>query len=149
MFNVRFFQRINDVIFRLMIPLVVLALVLGFVEVAVDLYKAFGASSIEETFTTVVTNVLSMFIVLELFKSIIEYFEIRRIRIMSILDAGLVFMVREIMIVVYHHKAEPIELAVYALALLAIAIARTLTVIWNPNYFYREKGLEDPPPAER
>jgi len=80
-----------------------------------------------------VTNILSMFIVIELLRSIIEYFEIHRLRITFIIDAALVFILREIMIGVYQHKMGAIEIGSLAVLLLVIGGIRTLAIIYSPD----------------
>lgn len=133
------FQKVNDLIFKLMIPLVIFALLLGFAKIVFDLGDLFGDNSLDRSFAILVTNILSMFVVIELFKGIIEYFEIKRMRITSIIDAGLVFLLREIMIAVYQHKLSASEIGFLSLALIAVAITRTLAVVYNPNYYYMDK----------
>ncbi len=47
-----------------------------------------------------------MFIVIELLRSLIEYFTVHRLKITFITDAALVFVLREIMVGLYQHKLE-------------------------------------------
>ena len=61
-----------------MIPLVILALMMGIARIVLDLRVVFGSPTIAAGFDLMVTNILSMFVIIELLRSIIEYFELSR-----------------------------------------------------------------------
>lgn len=94
----RLFNKVVDIIVRLMLPLVILALMIGTAKIFLDLKRVFKSPTISAGFDIMVTNILSMFIVIELLRSIIEYFEIHRLKITFIIDASIVFILREAMI---------------------------------------------------
>lgn len=124
-----------------MVPLVVIALILGFANIFIDISSLFTRDiTVAQAFPVVVTNILSMFIVIELFKSIVEYFEIKRLKLTTIMDVAIVFMLREIMIAVYAHKLSATEIGLLALTLLVIGITRTLTIVFTP---YSENGATE------
>jgi uncharacterized membrane protein (DUF373 family) len=50
------------------------------------------------------TNILSLFIIMELLRSLIVYFESHRLKITFIIDGALVFILWEIMIGLYQSK---------------------------------------------
>src|SRR3990170_3712919 len=102
----RLFKKVLEIIIKLIIPLVILALMMGIARIIIDLKIVFKSPTIAIGFDTMVTNILSIFIVIELLKSIIEYFDIHRLRITFIIDAALVFILREIMIGIYQHKTD-------------------------------------------
>jgi len=129
----RLFKKVADIIIKLMIPLVILALMMGIARIFLDLKAVFKSPTIAAGFDIMVTNILSMFIVIELLRSIIEYFEIHRLRITFIIDAALVFILREIMIGVYQHKMGAIEIGSLAVLLLVIGGIRTLAIIYSPD----------------
>ena len=129
----RYFNKAIDIIIKLMIPLVILALLMGIARIFLDLRVVFKSSTIISGFDIMITNILMMFVVVELLKSIIEYFEIHRLRITFITDAALVFILREIMIGVYQHKIDALEMASLALLLLVIGGIRTLAIVYSPD----------------
>jgi uncharacterized membrane protein (DUF373 family) len=94
----KYFTKIVDVMIKFMIPIVIIALLMGIARVVLDLRAVFGSETIAAGFDRMVTNILSMFIVIELLRSIIEYFAVHRLKITFITDAALVFVLREIMI---------------------------------------------------
>ena len=69
------FKKVVDIIIKLLIPLVILALMIGIAKIFIDLRTVFRSQTISEGFDLMVTNILSMFIIIELLRSVIEYFE--------------------------------------------------------------------------
>ena len=135
----KYFTKIVDTMIKFMIPLVILALLMGIARVIIDLRAVFGSQTIAAAFDMMVTNILSMFIVIELLRSIIEYFAVHRLRITFITDAALVFVLREIMIGLYEHSLEPGMIMSLAALILVIGSLRTLAVVYSPEK-YVEKG---------
>ena len=133
----KLFKKVVDVLIRMMIPLVILALMLGMARIFLDLKGVFLSPSITEGFNSLLTDILSMFVVMELFRTIIEYFEIHRLRITFIIDGALVFILREIMVGIYQHKMSATETISLAVLLLVIGVIRTLAIVHSP------KGLAD------
>jgi uncharacterized membrane protein (DUF373 family) len=129
----RLFKKVVDIIIKLMIPLVILSLMIGIARIFLDLKAVFKSPTIAAGFDIMITNILSMFIVIELLRSIIEYFEIRRLRITFITDAALVFILREVMVGIYQHKVNAVETGSLAILLLVIGVIRTLAVVYSPN----------------
>jgi uncharacterized membrane protein (DUF373 family) len=68
----KYFTRIVDTMIKFMVPLVILALLMGIARVIIDLRSVFGSQTIAAAFDMMVTNILSMFIVIELLRSLIE-----------------------------------------------------------------------------
>jgi uncharacterized membrane protein (DUF373 family) len=131
----KYFTRIVDSMIKLMIPLVIIALMMGIARVILDLRAVFGNRTIAAAFDMMVTNILSMFIVIELLRSIIEYFTVHRLKITFITDAALVFVLREIMIGLYQHSLAPGMIIALAVLILVIGGLRTLAVVYSPEKY--------------
>jgi uncharacterized membrane protein (DUF373 family) len=135
----KYFTRIVDSMIKFMIPIVIIALMMGIARVILDLRAVFGSRTIAAAFDMMVTNILSMFIVIELLRSIIEYFTVHRLKITFITDAALVFVLREIMIGLYQHSLESGMIIALAVLILVIGSLRTLAVVYSPEK-YLETG---------
>jgi len=133
----KYFTKIVDTMITFMIPVVIVALMMGMARVILDLRAVFGSRTIAAAFDMIVTNILSMFVVIELLRSIIEYFSVHRLKITYITDAAMVFVLREIMIGLYEHILETGMIAALSALILVIGILRTLAVVFSP-----EKQLE-------
>ena len=53
---------------------------------------------------TMIIGVLTLFILIELSRSLFEYFSTRRLRLTPIIDADIMFVLRHIMIDLFDHK---------------------------------------------
>jgi uncharacterized membrane protein (DUF373 family) len=138
----KYFTRIVDSMIKFMVPIVIIALMMGIARVILDLRAVFGSRTIAAAFDMMVTNILSMFIVIELLRSIIEYFTVHRLKITFITDAALVFVLREIMIGLYQHSLETGMIIALAALILVIGAIRTLAVVYSPEKFLETEGAK-------
>jgi uncharacterized membrane protein (DUF373 family) len=122
------FRLITDWIVKLLVPLSIIALMMGVARVLLDLWHVFHNPDISVGFDTIVADILSMFVVIELLKSIVEYFEAHRLKITFILDAAVVFLVREVMIGLYKHNVDGGQLGAIAALLLVLGVFRVAAV---------------------
>ncbi len=129
----RLFRLITDWIVKLLVPLAIVALMMGVARVFLDLWHVYRSPDISAGFDTIVTDILSMFVVIELLKSIVEYFEVHRIKITFILDAAVVFLLREVMIGLYKHALDGGQLAGIAGLLLVLGAFRVAAVRFPPE----------------
>jgi uncharacterized membrane protein (DUF373 family) len=125
---------------KFMIPIVIIALMMGIARLVLDLRSVFGSRTIAAAFDMMVTNILSMFIVIELLRSIIEYFAVHRLKITFITDAALVFVLREIMIGLYEHSLETGMIMALAALILVIGVLRTLAIVFSPEKYLEVEG---------
>jgi uncharacterized membrane protein (DUF373 family) len=127
------FKKFIDILITCMIPLVILALLLGIARVVLDLRVVFSSPTVAKGFDLLITNILSLFIVIELLKSVLEYFDHHRIKLTFITDAALVFVLREIMIGLFQHAIEAREVLALSALILVIGGVRTLAVLFSPD----------------
>jgi len=70
----------------------------------------------------------------------VDYFEWERVRIHVLLDAGAIFVLRELIIKLYTHEYAGLEVVWWSLAILTLMAARTLAVRWPPPDHCEEEG---------
>ncbi len=129
----RAFRWSVDVIVKLLVPLSILALLMGFARIVLDLGTIYRSPTITAGFELLVTDILSMFVVIELLKSIVEYFEAHRLKLTFIIDGAVVFVLREIMIGLYEHKATAAQVAAFSGLLLTMGALRAAAVLFSPE----------------
>lgn len=128
-----FFNKVMDLFFKLLILFVVLVLGMGLFRLFWEVWKVIiYGSNLNVAFSFTVTSLLTFFIILELFKSIAEYFREHRLKLTFIVDATLVFLLREVMMGLYQHQSSPLQVAALAFMALALGIVRTLAIIHSP-----------------
>jgi uncharacterized membrane protein (DUF373 family) len=127
-----FFNGVMDLFFKFLIFFVILVLGIGLVRLFWEVWKIMAESDLKEAFSFTVTNLLTFFVILELFKSLIEYFREHRLKLTFIVDATLVFILREVMIGLYQHQSAPTQIVALAFLALVLGAVRTLAIIYPP-----------------
>lgn len=122
-----------NLLVMLMIPLVIAALILGIARTFLDLRAVVGSPGIGKAFDLMVSNILAAFIVVELLRTVLDYFSVHRLKITYIIDAAIVFVLREVMIGLYGHAIAWQEITALALLLLVLGGVRTLAVLYSPK----------------
>ncbi len=140
---IAFFNQVMDGFFKLLIFFVVLVLGVGLVRLFWEVWHIMATSELKEAFAFTVTNLLTFFIILELFKSLVEYFREHRLKLTFIVDATLVFILREVMVGLYQHQAAPRQIASLALLALVLGAVRTLAIIYSPMEKNMVEGFTD------
>jgi uncharacterized membrane protein (DUF373 family) len=143
---VAFFNRVLDLLFKLLIFFVVLALAMGLIKMFLEVWSIMVARELKDAFGFIVTNLLTFFIILELFKSLVEYFREHRLKLTFIVDATLVFILREVMIGLYQHQNSPSQIGALALLALVLGAVRTLAIVYSPM---ERKMVESLRPTEK
>jgi uncharacterized membrane protein (DUF373 family) len=129
----RLFRVVVYWIVKLLVPLSTIALMMGVARVFLDLAHIYRSPSISEGFDMLVADILSMFVVIELLKSVVEYFEAHRLKLTFVIDAAVVFLLRELMIGVYRHTMDGAQLTAMAAVLLVLGAFRVAAVRFPPE----------------
>ncbi len=108
----RLLPRINDlltIVFALILVFLIIGILIGAGKLFLQLGTLFSSGKITGSYLQIIADVLSLFILVELSRSLVDYFEAQRLRMAFILDAGIVFILREIMIGLFQHKLPPLR----------------------------------------
>ncbi len=122
---------------RLVFNLVVVALLIGLFVGVVRTFSELGLTVTEPTvrlgLKDLVTNVLSLVIVLELVRVFVEYFEFERVRLEVLLEIGVALALRELLLLLFAEKLSGLDLFLWTLGILALVAGRTLAVRFSPR----------------
>lgn len=135
----RLFDHVINLVFRVLTLLVIIALIGGVIQFFLGLGKILESSEIGDTFAAIITDMLTLFVLVELLRSLVDYFTHHRLRMTFILDAALVFVVRELMIKLYAHGIVAEEVYPMAVLILVLGIVRTGAVL----VFQQEQRLAE------
>ncbi|HXG49895.1 MAG TPA: phosphate-starvation-inducible PsiE family protein [candidate division Zixibacteria bacterium] len=141
---VRFFSEAVDLLFKALILFVLAVLATGLVRLLWESWTVMLENDLKAAFGLTVTNLLSFFIILELFKSLVEYFREHRLKLTFIVDATLVFLLREIMVGLYQHQSSPWQLIALAALALVLGLLRTLAIVYSPMERRLVEQLREP-----
>ena len=123
------FNNLTSFVFGVILLFLMIGILIGTGKLFLQLGGLFSSGQITGSYLSIISDVLSLFVLIELSRSLADYFECNRLRLTFIVDAAIVFVLREIMIQLFQHKLPPEE--IYALSLLlfvlgALRIASTV-----------------------
>lgn len=121
-----------DALIDVLVLLVLVALVWAVLGVARDVWHAVTRSSID-AFKSLSVEILTVFVFIELFHSLTEYLRYQRIRVTTLIDASLAFVLREAWIGMYSGESDWRQLMALALLILALGGVRTLAIVFSPS----------------
>jgi uncharacterized membrane protein (DUF373 family) len=139
------YGRILDVIVTIMIFVMLLTLMGAVVGLILDLYAAAvalrsGVSThslaigiVDSIDRELVIDVLSVFVLIELFRTFTDYLEFHRVRLRVLTEVGIAFILREIFIGLYGKSMEWTEVLSLAILLAVLVSARIAAVKFQPG----------------
>lgn len=123
------FDRVIRGVFAIILALITVGVVIGVVQLFYKLMLLLMHPTRPGRYVAMITDVLTLFILIELSRSLVEYFNTQRLRLTFIADAAIVFVLREIMVDLYMHKLPINEIYAYSALLFVLSIMRFSSVI--------------------
>jgi uncharacterized membrane protein (DUF373 family) len=127
------FHRIVDAIFGVILLMITFGIVIG----VAHLFKTVGFLMVHKELTrdyqTIISELLTLFILVELIRSIVDYFTSRQLRITFIVDATIVFILREIMIDLFETKLDPDQIYAMSVLLFSLTVLRLGSILVYRN----------------
>ena len=112
-----------------MMVIIILALIIGVADLFVDIRDLAIEHKIRSGYLEIIYDVLTLFIIIELLRSLSDYFDSKRLRMTFIADAAIVFVLREVMIKLFEGKVDPNELYGMSALIVALTILRVGSVL--------------------
>ena len=117
---------------EVLVLLVLVVLVWAVIGVGLDVWDAITMRSVD-AFKKLTIELLTVFIFIEIFHSLTEYLRSKRIRITTLVDASMAFILRELWVGMYGGEMEWQLLLALAVMVLALGAVRTLAVVYSPG----------------
>ncbi len=124
---------IIDVIVVFLILVMLVTLGVAFIGVLNDLYEALSNLRHEVAIQTLVTSILSVFVLIELFRSFTDYLEFHRIRLRVLTEVAIVFILRDIFIGLYNHTLLWQDLLALGFLLAVLIAGRVAAIRFGPE----------------
>jgi len=118
------FNKVTGYIFGVILLFTTLALIIGSFRLFYSLYELILTSGVTGNYMPIFSDVLTLVILLELSRALFQYFMENTVRLPVIFDAGIVFVLRDIMIGLYEHKLKTDEIYALSLLLLVLGLLR-------------------------
>ncbi|MDD3043554.1 MAG: phosphate-starvation-inducible PsiE family protein [Methanosarcinaceae archaeon] len=115
-----------------MLYVLVLALLLGMAKTVLEL-RFIVFESVDSGFRHIVASVLTIFIVIDLFKTFVDFHEHDRIKLTNVTDATILIIMRELALGLYAKEFGYEFILSLAVLLLVLGIIRVLAVKYSPD----------------
>ena len=133
----KLFDKVVGIVFGFMLLFITLGIIIGVIRLFMYTGDLIMEKELTLQYSKIISDVLTLFILIELSRSLVEYFHTKRLRMTFIVDAAIVFVLREIMIKLFEHKVTPDELYALSALLLVLTVLRIGSVLM----YQREKAL--------
>jgi uncharacterized membrane protein (DUF373 family) len=127
------YRRAIRLVFNLVVVALLIGLFVGVVRTFLDLGLTVTEPTVRLGLKDLVTNVLSLVIVLELVRVFVEYFEFERVRLDVLLEIAVALTLRELLLNLFAEKLSGLDLFLWTLGILALVAGRTLAVRFSPR----------------
>ncbi|GEM82509.1 phosphate-starvation-inducible PsiE family protein [Meiothermus hypogaeus] len=125
-----FFRITTRIIFNLALIALLLGLLVSVGRTLLDLGLAFTQPTVRLGLKDLVTNILSLVVVLELVRAFVDYFEFDRIRPEILVEVAVVFLLREMMLGLFSGDIKGWDVLVWSVGILALIAARALAIAY-------------------
>jgi len=135
------FRKSLQYIINVLVIYIILVLAIGLIRILYGMKAFLDSQPIGQSFNTVVTDILTFLVIIELFRSFIEYFESHRFRLHTMVNPAIVFVIRELIVKLYGQESIPWQtLLAFGFVILSLGVVRALAVQFSPG----EEKAEDP-----
>lgn len=134
------FNNVTSLVLAVILLFLMIGILIGVVKMFLQLGLILESGKVTGSYLNLISDVLSLFILIELSRSLVDYFVLKRLRLTFIIDAGIVFVLREIMIQLFEHKLQPEEIYALSVLLLVLGILRIASIIVFPKALANETG---------
>jgi uncharacterized membrane protein (DUF373 family) len=127
----KLYEQFVSLAFNITIIILIIGLFVGIFRTVSELGLTVAEATVRLGFKELVTNVLSLIIVLELIRAFIEFFEHERVRVAILLEALIAFLIREFMLHLFEGKLSGMDVFFWSLGIVALVGARAIGLFYS------------------
>ncbi|MFZ8786658.1 phosphate-starvation-inducible PsiE family protein [Thermocrinis sp.] len=117
--------------FNITIITLIIGLFVGIFRTVSELGLTITEATVRLGFKELVTNVLSLIIVLELIRAFTEFFEHERVRVAILLEVLIAFVIGEFMLHLFEGKLSGMDVFFWSLGIVALVGARAIGLFYS------------------
>lgn len=128
------FDNVLKYIINILIIYIIIILMLSLGKTLYTIIILLDGEQIGLNLSHAITDILSFLVMIELFRSFIEYFKAKRIRLHSMIDPAIIFILRELIVQLYTHaELANRTLVEFGVLLLCLGVVRSLALLFSPE----------------
>lgn len=133
------FDKVVNVAFAAVITMIIVAIIIGVLQLVFSISGLLEFKGISGHYIDFISDILTIYVLVELSRSLIEYFHSHRLRLTFILDAAIIFVIRELLIGLFKHNIEADMLYALSAFLFVLGALRIASIM----VYLKEKALND------
>ena len=133
----KIFDTSVNVVFGNILVFITLGIALGAIQLFGSVWTLFKMEGITGHYIDLIADVLTLYVLVELSRSLVEYFNTNKLRLTFIVDAAIIFTIREVLIGLFKHEIKPDMLYALCAFLFVLGALRTSAVI----VYQKEKNI--------
>lgn len=114
------FCRTVNIVYAVILLFLVLGIAIGTVHLTVSIWELLRFKGAMMNYVDIISRVLTLYVLVELSRSLAEYFDSQKLRLTFIVDAGIVFVLREVLIGLFTHSMS--DATIYAMSTLLFVL---------------------------
>lgn len=134
-----YFDKSVDVVFGVILVFIIFGIAIGTAQLFFTTWKLLALEGVSGHYIHIIADVLTLYVLIELSRSLVEYFNTHKLRLTFIVDAAIVFVLREILIALFKHELKPDTLYAFSAFLFVLGALRIGSVL----VYQREKRLSE------
>lgn len=123
------YEQVVDLVFGVILAFIVLGIVIGAVQLFLTTWQLLRFEGITGHYIDIIVDVLILYVMIELLRSLVEYFSTRKLRLTLVVDAAIVFVIRESLIGLFKHDIEARMLYAFSAFLRVLGALRISPVL--------------------
>ena len=134
-----YYEKSVDIVFAVILVFIIIGIAIGTAQLFVTTWKLLAFEGVTGHYIDIITDVLTLYVLIELSRSLVEYFNTHKLRLTFIIDAAIVFVLREILITLFKHELEPEMLYAFSVFIFVLGALRIGSVL----VYQREKQITE------
>ncbi|MFC1838110.1 phosphate-starvation-inducible PsiE family protein [Thermodesulfobacteriota bacterium] len=130
-----YFNKVIDIVFGIILIFIILGIAIGTVQLFITIWELFKFKGITGQYINVIADVLTLYVLIELSRSLIDYFDSHKLRLTFIIDSAIVFIIREMLISLFKHEIAQEMLYALSTVLFVLGALRIASIL----VYQREK----------
>lgn len=123
------FGVIIEVVFGVILIFLILGIAIGTIQMSTGIWELLRLRGITGNYIDIISDVLTLYVLVELSRSLVEYFQYQKFRLTFIVDAGIIFVLREILIGLFKEGLQSNMIYALSVLLLVMGLIRTGAVL--------------------
>lgn len=124
-----YFDKTVNVVFGVILLFIIMGILIGTLQLFITTWGLLSLKGVTGNYIGIISDVLTLYVLIELSRSLVEYFNTHKLRLTFIVDASIVFVLREILIKLFENKLETDMIYAFSVFIFVLGALRIGSVL--------------------